>query len=131
MKEKDNRPVFLNPLVLVTNLPIIGVSSILHRISGFAVFVIFLSLVWLFDRSLTSEDEFLKLVQDMNTLFLLKLLLFFISLGLTYHVLIGIKKLTSEFFGVGEELKSGNRISWAYNILFIFLSLFLLVRILF
>ena len=129
MKEKDNRPVFLNPLV--TNLPIIGVSSILHRISGFAVFVIFLSLGWLFDRSLTSEDEFLKLVQDINNLFLLKLLLFLISLGLTYHALIGIKKLTSEFFGLGEELKSGTRISWACNILFIFLSLFLLVRILF
>ena len=61
--EKDNRPVNLN--LLTINLPIIGLSSILHRISGLAVFICFPLLVWLLGISLESEKRFSDL-QRMN-----------------------------------------------------------------
>ena len=126
MKEKDNRPVYLNPLT--TNLPIIGVSSILHRISGFALFSIFLVSVWMLDKSLSSEEDFLILVNDLNNLLGLKLILFLFSLGLLYHALLGIKKLLSDAFGIGEELKSGTLISWTFNFIFLFVALFLFFK---
>ena len=127
MKEKDRRPVHLN--VLTNNLPIIGITSILHRISGFAVFILFLLFVFLLDRSLSSEQDFLILVNDLQNYFFLKVSVSLISLGLLFHSLIGIKKLVSDFFGVGEKIKTGSIISWFSIGIFIVFSFFILVFI--
>jgi len=126
MKKEDNRPVYLNPLA--TDLPIIGVSSILHRISGFALFCIFIISVWMLDRSLSSEDEFLTLVNNLNNLFLLKLIFYIFAVSLLYHSLLGIKKLMSDFFGIGEQLKSGTLIAWIYNLIFLLVAGFLFIK---
>lgn len=120
MKEKDNRPVYLN--ILTNNLPVIGVTSILHRISGFAVFTIFLLFVLMLKRSLSSEQDFLLLVNDFQNNFFLKASVLLISLGLLFHSLIGVKKLVSDFFGVGEEMKTGSIIAWFYLGIFIIFS---------
>ena len=120
MKEKENRPVYLNPLA--TDLPIIGLSSILHRISGFALFSIFLVSVWMLDRSLSSEQEFSTLVKDLNNLFVLKLIFYLFSIGLLYHSLLGIKKLMSDAFG------TGTLISWSFNLIFLFIAVFLFIK---
>ena len=45
MTKEDTRPVFIN--LLRINLPITGIVSILHRISGFILFFSFPFLVWL------------------------------------------------------------------------------------
>ena len=126
MKEKDNRPIYLNPLA--TDLPIIGVSSIVHRISGFALFCIFIISVWMFDRSLSSEEEFLGLVADLKNLLVLKVLFYLFLVGFLYHSLIGVKKVLSDFFGIGEELKSGTIIAWTYNLIFLLVASFLFVK---
>ena len=126
MKEEDNRPIYLN--VLATDLPIIGVSSIVHRISGFALFCIFIISVWMFDRSLSSEEEFLGLVADLKNLLVLKVLFYLFLVGFLYHSLIGVKKVLSDFFGIGEELKSGTIIAWTYNLIFLLVASFLLVK---
>tara|TARA_Y100000588_G_C14194302_1_gene899460 strand:- start:614 stop:1003 length:390 start_codon:yes stop_codon:yes gene_type:complete len=129
MRKEDNRPIYLN--ILAINLPIIGVSSILHRVSGFALFCIFIGSVWFLDRSLSSEKEFIALVNDLNNLFILKFIFLLFLVGLTYHSLIGIKKLLSDFFGIGEELKSGTYISWVYNVTFLVIAFFFLFKVLF
>ena len=127
MKEEDNRPIYLN--VLAIDLPIIGVSSIVHRISGFALFCIFIISVWMFDRSLSSEEEFLGLVADLKNLLVLKVLFYLFLVGFLYHSLIGVKKVLSDFFGIGEELKSGTIIAWAYNLIFLLVASFLFVKL--
>jgi len=126
MKEKDNRPIYLNPLA--TDLPIIGVSSIVHRISGFALFCIFIISVWMFDRSLSSQEEFLGLIADLKNLLVLKALFYLLLVGFLYHSLIGIKKVLSDFFGIGEELKSGTIIAWVYNLIFLLFATFFFVK---
>ncbi len=126
MKEEDKRPIYLNPLA--TDLPIIGVSSILHRISGFALFCIFIISVWMFDRSLSSEEEFLGLVADLKNLLVLKVLFYLFLVGFLYHSLIGVKKVLSDFFGIGEELKSGTIIAWTYNLIFLLVTSFLFIK---
>ena len=126
MKEEDNRPIYLN--VLAIDLPIIGVSSIVHRISGFALFCIFIISVWMFDRSLSSEEEFLGLVADLKNLLVLKVLFYLFLVGFLYHSLIGVKKVLSDFFGIGEELKSGTIIAWTYNLIFLLVTSFLFIK---
>ena len=120
MKEKDKRPVYLN--ILAINLPIIGITSILHRISGFTVFIIFLLYVFMLDRSLSSEEDFLILVNDFQNIFFFKISVSLISLGLLFHSLIGVKKLILDFFGIGEKLKTGSIISWLSIGIFIIFS---------
>ena len=110
MIEKDNRPVNLN--LLTISLPIIGVSSILHRISGLAIFFSFPLVVWLFSVSLKSEESFVVLTNLLQSSFLLKTMTYLILVGFSYHLLAGFKKLLSDAFGIGETLESGRILSW-------------------
>lgn len=110
MIEKDNRPVNLN--LLTISLPIIGVTSILHRISGLAVFFSFPLIVWVFSISLKSENSFSMLSGLFQSSFLFKAITFLILVGFSYHLLAGFKKLISDAFGVGETLESGRVLSW-------------------
>ena len=110
MIEKDNRPVNLN--LLTISLPIIGLSSILHRISGLAIFFSFPLVVWLFSVSLKSEESFDVLANLLQSSFLLKTMTYLILVGFSYHLLAGFKKLLSDAFGIGETLESGRILSW-------------------
>ena len=126
MIEKDNRPVNLN--LLTISLPVIGMSSILHRISGLAVFFSFPMVVWLFSISLKSEESFMFLSTLYQESVLLKLIGYLVLLGFTYHLLAGFKKLMSDAFGVGETLESGRVLSWlVFGITFIFAVLFIFI----
>ena len=126
MIEKDNRPVNLN--LLTISLPVIGMSSILHRISGLAVFFSFPMVVWLFSISLKSEESFMFLSSLYQESVLLKLIGYLVLLGFTYHLLAGFKKLLSDAFGVGETLESGRVLSWlVFGITFIFAVLFIFI----
>ena len=126
MIEKDNRPVNLN--LLTISLPVIGMSSILHRISGLAVFFSFPLVVWLFSISLKSEESFMFLSSLYQESILLKLIVYLVLLGFTYHLLAGFKKLMSDAFGVGETLESGRALSWlVFGITFIFAVIFIFV----
>ena len=126
MIEKDNRPVNLN--LLTISLPIIGMSSILHRISGLAVFFSFPLVVWLFSISLKSEESFMFLSSLYQESILLKLIGYLVLLAFTYHLLAGFKKLMSDAFGIGETLESGRVLSWlVFGITSIFAILFIFI----
>ena len=122
--EKDNRPVNLN--LLTISLPIIGLSSILHRISGLAVFFSFPLIVWVFSISLESENSFLMLSNLLQNSIVFKAITFLILVGFSYHLLAGFKKLISDAFGVWETLESGRVLSWlVFGATFIMAVLFL------
>ena len=122
--EKDNRPVNLN--LLTISLPIIGLSSILHRISGVAVFFSFPLIVWVFSISLKSENSFLMLSNLLQNSIAFKVITFLILVGFSYHLLAGIRKLISDAFGVGETLESGRILSWlVFGATFVLAILFL------
>ena len=122
--EKDNRPVNLN--LLTISLPIIGLSSILHRISGVAVFFSFPLIVWVFSISLKSENSFLMLSNLLQNSIAFKAITFLILVGFSYHLLAGVRKLISDAFGVGETLESGRVLSWlVFGATFLMAVLFL------
>jgi len=125
--EKDNRPVNLN--LLTISLPVIGLASILHRISGFALFICFPLVVWLLHLSLQSTESFSQLKGYMENNVLLKLMAVFIAVGFIYHILAGLKKILGEVFGFGETLKSGQALSWIVFALSFILSLWFLIYI--
>ena len=64
------RPEFRNSNALVDlptyRLPAAGFVSILHRISGFVMFLLLPLLVWMFDTSVSSEISFAKFKAAFN-----------------------------------------------------------------
>ena len=87
---KKKRPLWYNLSLL--NLPLPGLVSILHRISGAALFFLLLWLLYLLDSSLASAERFealrLTLSQPLVKLVLLGLLWAFL-----HHLLAGIRYL--------------------------------------
>ena len=110
MIENDNRPVNLN--LLTISLPIIGLSSILHRISGVAIFFSFPLIVWMLSISLKSEESYSLLSSLFQSSAILKIMIYLFLIGFSYHLLAGFKKLLSDAFGIGETLASGRILSW-------------------
>jgi succinate dehydrogenase / fumarate reductase, cytochrome b subunit len=105
--EKEPRPKFRNlnfPLLLSYRLPLPGVVSIMHRISGAALFLMLPLLLWLFDLSLMSELSFERL-RGIASNFFFKLLLVFLIWGFFHHLVAGIRYLLLDLH-VGIDLKS-------------------------
>ena len=127
MIKKDNRPVNLD--LLTISLPIIGVASILHRISGFALFICFPLVVWLLHVSLQSTESFSQLKSHLGNNTLLKAMAVFIVAGFIYHILAGLKKILGEIFGFGESLRYGRVLTWIVFALSFIGSLWLLIYI--
>jgi succinate dehydrogenase / fumarate reductase cytochrome b subunit len=105
--EKQPRPKFRNlnfPLLLTYRLPLPGVVSIMHRISGAALFLMLPLLLWLFDLSLTSELSFERL-RGITANFFFKLLLVLLIWGFLHHLVAGIRYLLLDLH-IGIDLKS-------------------------
>ncbi len=99
----DKRPVNLD--IGTIHLPITAYVSILHRVSGVALFVISGLFIWMLDRSLSSEETFAAL-QDLLAHPLVKLVLWGMLAALAYHMVAGIRHMFMDF-GIGESLEGG------------------------
>lgn len=92
-------------------LPLPGIVSILHRISGAGLFLMLPLLLWLFDRSLGSPvayDAYREVVSNP----LVKLILFGLLWSYLHHFCAGIRFLLLDLH-IGTELEAGRRSSMA------------------
>ncbi|WP_372625193.1 succinate dehydrogenase, cytochrome b556 subunit [Arsukibacterium sp.] len=100
---KKQRPVNLD--LSTISLPAAAKASILHRVTGVAMFFALVFVIWAWAYSLQSQASF-DYVQSLMTSHLAK----FIALGtisvLIYHLLAGLRHLVMDM-GHWEELKSG------------------------
>ncbi|MFC3095489.1 succinate dehydrogenase, cytochrome b556 subunit [Alteromonas sediminis] len=101
---KKQRPVNLD--LNTIKFPPSAISSILHRVTGVAMFFALLFVIWAWAVSLSSSAGFDQVVEMMNG-FIGK----FIAIGtvsaLTYHLLGGVRHVIMDM-GYWEELESGN-----------------------
>jgi succinate dehydrogenase / fumarate reductase cytochrome b subunit len=84
------RPKYLN--LFEIKLPVAGFASILHRISGFGLFLMLPFLIWLLELSLGSPESFESL-QAIVAHPLAKLLLIGILWAFLHHFCMGIRIL--------------------------------------
>jgi len=92
------------PLLLTYRLPVAGLVSIMHRISGALLFLALPFLLWLFDLSLTSEDSFERL-RALGSNFLIKVVLLVLIWALFHHLVAGIRYLLLDLH-IGLDLKA-------------------------
>tara|TARA_A200000113_G_scaffold147152_1_gene132418 strand:- start:1050 stop:1421 length:372 start_codon:yes stop_codon:yes gene_type:complete len=116
-------PIFLN--LLKIQLPIAGVSSILHRISAVGIFVLLLPFSVVLVLASNSEEGFstASYLLSFNSI---KVLLVLLLTGFTYHYISGIRHLVMDF-GYWQTLNAGKISAILTIVLSGLISLILLV----
>ncbi|MGD2139243.1 MAG: succinate dehydrogenase, cytochrome b556 subunit [Burkholderiales bacterium] len=109
----NKRPTYLN--LTEIRLPVPGFVSILHRISGFGMFVFAWALLWLLQLSLQSPETF-EAVQGFARGWVGKLFLIGIGWAFLHHFFAGLRFLLLDVH-VGTDLASARRSSWAVLVL--------------
>ncbi len=99
----SNRPVNLD--LSQFSFPLPAITSIIHRVTGLALFVGVAFVLWAFEMSLSNEEGF-NVVKGIMQGFLAKLILWGIISALLYHLVAGIKHLLMDV-GIGETLEGG------------------------
>lgn len=95
------------PSVLSYQLPLPGIVSILHRISGFVLFLAIPILLWALEASLESEVSFLQLKETLDGFFMF-LVIWAILGAVIYHLVAGVKHLIMDL-GHGETLEGAQK----------------------
>lgn len=90
MPAASNKPKYLN--LFKIRLPLPGVVSILHRISGFGLFVLMGLILWVFQLSLHSKAGF-EFVISLMTFWITKLVVVAIVWAFVHHFFAGIRFL--------------------------------------
>lgn len=106
----DKRPV--NLALGTIQFPLPAIISLLHRISGFALFALVPLVIWAWQYSLSSPENFAALADCVA----FKAAVVVLLAGLVYHTLAGFKHLLMDL-GVGETLQSARALSAAVLVL--------------
>lgn len=99
----SNRPKNLD--LTTIQLPLSAKASILHRISGIALFFGMIFVLYALDMSLASEESFNQLKECLQSP-VAKFITWGILAALGYHFVAGIKHLLMDM-GIGETLEGG------------------------
>ena len=115
------RPKYLD--LLKIRLPLPGLVSILHRISGFGLFLFLSLLLWLFHSSLASPDSY---VHYRNAIAnpLVKLVLIGLLWAFLHHLCAGLRFLALDMH-YGTDLPTARNSSRAVLIVSILLTIVL------
>ncbi len=108
MKTKDNRPKYLN--LLKIRLPITGIASINHRLSGLILFLAIPVSLYLFQLSLTSEAGFSKTLMSLSSPWI-KVALVLLTWSFVHHLLAGFRFLLIDQ-NIGISLSVARKSAW-------------------
>lgn len=112
MKTKKKRPKFLN--LLRIHLPVTGVNSFAHRVSGALLFLAIPLFIYCFNLSLRDAASFQQLI-SLITSPLFKLVLTLLAWAAAHHLLAGIRFLLTEL-NIATSLESAKLLAWIINI---------------
>ena len=118
------RPKYLN--LFKIHLPLTGVVSILHRLSGVILFLCIPLSIYALQYSLANEQGFTEMQQAMNTLGG-KVLAAVVIWSAVHHLLAGIRFLLTDL-NIGLALKAARASAWLVMLLAILLTAWLVWR---
>lgn len=122
MQETNSRPVFLN--LFKIRLPMAGIMSIIHRVTGVLMVLAIPFLTYLLDLSLSGPEGF----ADVKGFFangFVKLILFLFVWGLMHHFLAGIRYLLIDI-DIGVDKPLFRQTAWAVTLIAPVLALIML-----
>ena len=107
---RPTRPIHRNihiSQIVSYRLPPAGIVSILHRISGALMFLLLPFVLYLFDRSLTSEISF-NTFKSVTSNWFVKLVLLALIWAFVYHFVSGLRHLAMDLH-IGVNKDTGRR----------------------
>lgn len=119
------RPKYLN--LFQIRLPVTGFVSILHRVSGAALFLFIPLLLTLFEWSLESPQTFARFKAAFSH-WSIKLILLGLIWAYLHHLLAGLRHLALDLH-YGSELPAARASSWAVLVAAIVLTLLIAVKL--
>lgn len=125
MNLKQKRPKFLN--LFAIHLPVTGVTSFAHRVSGALMILAIPGVIFLFGLSLQSQAGFATSIQLLHG-WPLKLVSSLLVWTLSHHILAGLRFLLMDV-NVGGRLAIAKVSAWAVNIAGLLVFLFVLHKI--
>ncbi len=108
MKTKDSRPKYLN--LLKIRLPITGVASINHRLSGLILFLSIPVSLYLFQLSLSSQSGFADMLLWLSSP-LIKVALVLLVWSFVHHLFAGFRFLLIDQ-NIGISLSLARKSAW-------------------
>jgi succinate dehydrogenase / fumarate reductase cytochrome b subunit len=108
MNIKNNRPKHLN--LLKIHLPITGIASINHRLSGLILFLAIPFSLYLFQLSLTSRTGFTEMLLFLSSPWI-KLALVVLLWSFLHHLLAGFRFLLIDQ-NIGISLSVARKTAW-------------------
>ena len=123
MKSKQKRPKFLN--LFQIHLPVTGVTSFAHRVTGALMFLAIPGLIYLFDQSLRNAEGFAHAASLLDSVYV-KMISTILAWSISHHILAGIRFLLMDI-DIGEQLAAAKVSAWIVN----FAGVFFLILIAF
>lgn len=109
MTAKNNkRPVYID--LLRIRLPVGGLVSILHRVSGVLLVLALPFSLWALQQSLVGPEEYQRIIDYLQKP-PVRVLLFLLALALTHHFLAGIRHLLLDL-DIGISRRGGRVGAW-------------------
>ncbi len=108
MNKKDHRPKYLN--LLKIRLPITGVASINHRLSGLILFLSIPISLYLFQLSLSGKSGYAEMLAWLSSP-LIKLGLILLTWSFVHHLLAGFRFLLIDQ-NIGISLLAARKSAW-------------------
>ena len=108
MKINDNRPKYLN--LLKIRLPITGIATINHRLSGLILFLAIPFSLYLFQLSLSSESGYLEMLSFLSSP-IIKLALILLTWSFIHHLFAGFRFLLIDQ-NIGISLSAARKSAW-------------------
>jgi succinate dehydrogenase / fumarate reductase cytochrome b subunit len=116
---KKQRPVNLD--LTTISMPPTAKASILHRVTGVAMFFALTFVIWAWSESLSSAEGF-ELVKSLMTGFVAKFIAWGTVTVLAYHIIGGFRHMIQDM-GYWEDLESGNNSAKAVLVLWVILAI--------
>jgi succinate dehydrogenase / fumarate reductase, cytochrome b subunit len=108
MTKKQNRPVYLN--LVKIRLPVGGVLSILHRLTGAVLVLLLPFALYILDRSLQDSTAFADISTRVNSLEG-RIVILIIVWAFTQHFMSGIRHLLLDI-GIGDSNSAARLNAW-------------------
>lgn len=118
---------FLNLFILAPKMSITAKASILHRITGFLLFLSIPYFLYLLNQTLTSNDFYSAFYCNCASI-LAKLIYILLIFSFVYHMCAGIRYL---FLDVdkGVEIKTAKKTAWIVILFSLVITIFLGIMI--
>ena len=107
-RNNNQRPVYLN--LLRIHLPVGGVVSILHRVTGVLLALLLPYSLWFLQQSLASAEDYKRVTALLHTL-PARILLFVLLVMLAHHFFAGVRHLLLDL-DIGVSRNAGKRGAW-------------------